>query len=366
MKILWLAPQPPVTPMTGGRERARRMIEYLAARHEVHLVTEGAREEQGEIDAMRGMLASVTRLDYPRKYRVRRIPKQPWDISIEIINDIAPDALHVQVTPLWGLRSFIPRRYHGQIVFDCHDVPRRENLKFKPDLLSRLLGYKPSFNIGNVDTVIAVSDEDAAAISPYRQGGPIVVLPNGVDVAYWSTVPRDIPAEPVLLFPAALNWGPNIIAAREFASAMPLLRERVPEARLIIAGHMPGTDLLKISERDPSITIIPDPPDMRPLFAQAQVIIVPLLHGTGTRLKILQALAAGRPVISTPVGAAGLRLEPGKHLLVAELTHPFVDELVRLLTDGDLRRSLADAGRAVIGRYDWSNFLPILDTIYPP
>lgn len=369
MKIVWVAPQPPTPPLTGGRERARRMIEHLAARHEVHLITEGAREEQGAIEAMGGLLASATRLDYPRRYRAfpRRLPKQPWKIGAEMITDIAPDAVHVQAAPMWGLTSFIPKGYQGRIVLDFHDAPGRGLMEFKPDLLSRIMGNaEPPFTIGSADTVITVSEEDAAAIRACRPDGLIVVLPNGVDAAYWAAVPREIPGEPVVLFPAALNWWPNIIAAREFAAAMPLLRERIPEARLIMAGHMPSSDVRKIAERDPSITLIADPPDMRPLFAQAQVVVVPILNGSGTRLKILQALAAGRPVVSTPVGAMGLGLEAGKELLVEEMTGPFVEALARLMADSDLRRSLAEAGRGVIGRYDWSGFLPILDTVYPP
>jgi len=93
---------------------------------------------------------------------------------------------------------------------------------------------------------------------------------------------------------------------------------------------------------------------------------VPIQGASGTRLKILQALAAGRPVISTPNGAAGLNLEPGKHLMVADLVQPFVEAVAQVLTDANLRGALVRAGREAAPRYDWRRCLPILDSVYPP
>jgi glycosyltransferase involved in cell wall biosynthesis len=103
---------------------------------------------------------------------------------------------------------------------------------------------------------------------------------------------------------------------------------------------------------------------MRPLFAQATVVVVPIASASGTRLKILQALAAGRAVVSTPAGAQGLALTPGRDLLVAPLGDEFAAAVVRLLENDAERAALAAAGRAAVERYAWVNTLPALDAVY--
>jgi glycosyltransferase involved in cell wall biosynthesis len=103
---------------------------------------------------------------------------------------------------------------------------------------------------------------------------------------------------------------------------------------------------------------------MRPIFARASVVAVPLRAATGTRYKILQAMAMGRPVVSTPIGAEGLDLEKDVHLLIAPLVEPFSDALVSLLTQPARRVELARAGQAIIQRHAWGNYLPMLDSLY--
>jgi glycosyltransferase involved in cell wall biosynthesis len=116
--------------------------------------------------------------------------------------------------------------------------------------------------------------------------------------------------------------------------------------------------------REPAASLVADPPDMRQLFARAMLIVVPLARASGTRLKILQALAAGRPVVSTPAGVQGLDLVPGRDLCVAELEDEFAAQIVRLLGDAPARAALAGAGRAAVERYEWRRVLPALDGVY--
>ena len=104
---------------------------------------------------------------------------------------------------------------------------------------------------------------------------------------------------------------------------------------------------------------------MRPIFARATLVAVPLRAATGTRHKILQAMAMGRPVVSTPIGAEGLDLEKDVQLLIAPLIEPFGDALVQLLTQPARRAALVRAGQAIIQRYAWDNYLPMLDSLYP-
>jgi polysaccharide biosynthesis protein PslH len=114
-----------------------------------------------------------------------------------------------------------------------------------------------------------------------------------------------------------------------------------------------------------AVTLVTDPHDMRPLLARAARVVVPLRAGSGTRLKILQALAAARPVVSTPLGAEGLDLLPGRHLAIAPLVEPFAAEVVCLLRDPAARAALAAAGPAAVAGYDWAEQLARLQKVYP-
>jgi glycosyltransferase involved in cell wall biosynthesis len=105
---------------------------------------------------------------------------------------------------------------------------------------------------------------------------------------------------------------------------------------------------------------------MQPLFNRATVVAVPLRAATGTRLKILQALACGRAVVSTPVGARGLDLLPGQDLFVAGLVQPFAEALVELLESEVSRRALQSSGWQSVQKYAWRHHLPILDQVYRP
>jgi glycosyltransferase involved in cell wall biosynthesis len=357
MRILWLAPEPPVAPLSGGRERARRMLAYLAARHEVHLVTFAARDERAGLAALRPAPAAVIARDYPAA----------WSGSTELVCR-APRSPEFDAVHLQGLHSAYrrarPRECDGgtpdapRQVLDLHDVPEQ--------LVLARTGGSVLGKIRSASELIVVSEADRAAVASAHPGARTTVVPNGVDVAYWSQVAGS-PRATTLLFPAALNWEPNSRAARRLvAEIFPRLRAALPQVRLVIAGRRPTREVRALAGAGASICVIADPADMRPLFAEATAVVVPTEGASGTRLKILQALAAGRPVISTPNGAAGLGLQPGRHLLVANLVQPFVEAVLQVLTDVALRDALVWAGRAVIPRYDWQVVLPALDTVYPP
>jgi glycosyltransferase involved in cell wall biosynthesis len=339
MRILWLAPEAPVSPLSGGRERARRMLHYLTARHEVGLVTFAGEADQAGLDDLEGELATIVRLAYGSRW--------PGSVIRRVARQFQPEAIHIQGP---SMARYVPRGFGGRVIYDCHDAP----------LEGEAL---PGDGWDRVDAVIAVSEADAVRLADTFPARPVRVLPNGVDLTYWGVVGG--PPEPhTLLFPAALNWEPNRRAALDLVTrVLPALQQDVPDARAIIAGRMPDGDLAARIAEHPAATLIGDPPDMRPLFARAEAVIVPVQRVSGTRLKILQALAAGRPVVSTPDGAAGLNLVHGEHLLVAELDD-LAGAAARLLADPDLQDRLCRAGREAADRFGWERHLPALDEVY--
>jgi glycosyltransferase involved in cell wall biosynthesis len=148
---------------------------------------------------------------------------------------------------------------------------------------------------------------------------------------------------------------------------MPRVWSRRPAARLVLFGRDPAPAVRRLAA-DPRITVtghVPGTDAEKVALANAGVVAVPLLSGGGTRLKVLNALAMARPVVSTPLGATGYAVTSGQHLLLAEGAGPFADALLRLLEQPDLGVRLGMAGRrAVCSRYTWERVLPVLDHAY--
>jgi len=151
-----------------------------------------------------------------------------------------------------------------------------------------------------------------------------------------------------------MDWHPNEDGVRYFMSdILPLVRDRVPDATFSIVGRNPS-ESLKIAARDAGAVATGTLDDIRPAIAEGAVCVVPLRAGSGTRLKIFEALAMGKAVVSTTLGAEGLDITPGVHYVRADGAQPFADAVVSLLTEDDRRQSIAEAGRALVEeRYSW-------------
>ena len=372
MKIVWLAPEPPVPPLTGGRERSQRMLAYLARRHTVQLITFATPEEEPGLMELHRELARLTIVPYPS--RREPLSSQMSRVVAEAIGG-RPDAVHVQGLEMY---RYVPQNADVRYVLDLHDVPgllEARLIAVKAAPLARIwsqlklaaVNRRETEAICQASAVIVVSEQDRKALrsAHVAQDNKIVVIPNGVDLDYWALSEVD-PDPATVLFPGALNWPPNIDAAIMLIHAvLPYVRARVPQVQVIIAGYQPDPALRALAQADAPFTLIANPPDMRPIFARAMVVAVPLRAATGTRYKIVQAMAMGRPVVSTPIGAEGLDLEKDVHLLIAPLVEPFSEALVHLLTHPARRAELVRSGQTIIQRHAWDNYLPVLDSLYP-
>lgn len=180
---------------------------------------------------------------------------------------------------------------------------------------------------------------------------PIVVLPNGADVAD-RVSPRE-PEPDTLIYPGALSYDANYDAMRYFIGAIwPLIRQDRPEARLRITGH--ATAEQRASLAADGVELTGYVADVRSLIARTWAEVVPLRIGGGTRLKVLEALAIGTPVVSTAKGVEGLELQPARHALVADDPEAFARATTRLLADPALRQDLARSGQQLVReRYAW-------------
>jgi glycosyltransferase involved in cell wall biosynthesis len=195
----------------------------------------------------------------------------------------------------------------------------------------------------------------------------IEIVPNCVDLPEYAGVTLE-PEPGRLIFTGAFTYHANYEAAIWFVNEVyPHVKAQHPATKLTITGNHAG---LPFPHR-PDVTLTGFVPDVRPLIAGAWAAIVPMQQGGGTRLKILEAMALGVPVIATSKGAEGLDAEPGRHLLVADEPAEFAEAVVRLLRSPARRQSLVDeALKLVARRYDWqvvaSQFLALIDRVVSP
>ena len=191
----------------------------------------------------------------------------------------------------------------------------------------------------------------------FRVQRPIEVIETGVDVDFFAPRPHVTPCPRRLVFLGSLDWMPNIDGAQWFVrDAYPRIRSAHPDTTLELVGRRPTPDIHRLVADDPSIRLVPDVPDVRQHIAQADLFIVPLRIGGGSRIKIYEAMSMGRPVVATRVGAEGLDLEPGTHFAeTAEDPAAFADQIVQLLNDPAEKQRLAQQGYChVVENYPWN------------
>lgn len=207
---------------------------------------------------------------------------------------------------------------------------------------------------GTFDVNTVVSDGDAALL---RKNQPVVhthVVENGVDTDYFA--PSEIKEELYsLVFTGSLDWYPNISGMGFFIREVwPRVRNDFPKARLYIAGKNPPEQVLKWMKEDLRIAVVTNPDDIRTWLARASVFICPILDGGGTRLKILDAMAMAKPIVSTTIGCEGLRVTDEENILVADTPQAFAGKLKRLLENDEIRYKLGRAARILVeGEYSW-------------
>lgn len=365
---------------TGGRLRTFHLLRALARDYSVRLVTAMPSGDKAAIDALAGQGIEVeaaavgprsTAREAARAIRAAALG-EPYVLYRrhdrravrKILRRLAihpPDVLYLD-----HLDSFLYRPLFPGVpcVLDLHNVystiASRAALERRPGPIraylkreSRLLGRIERLASRSVDVLMTVSDEDARHLTAWDGPRPHVV-PNGVDCDAYADLPTGrYSTTPTLLFVGAMSWEPNVRCVRFLArEVLPRLRARCPAARLRIVGRDPTPSVLALGA-EPNIEVTGAVPDVRPYLREAALLAVPLETGGGTRLKILEALAAGLPVVSTPVGCEALRVVPDEHIVIAE-RHQFADAIADLLADPDRAHRLAVRGRALVrDAYDW-------------
>src|SRR5262249_31202261 len=207
--------------------------------------------------------------------------------------------------------------------------------------------------------------DDARRLQQQFAARNVHVVDNGVDTGYFH--PQETPREPAqVLFLGSLDWRPNLDGVALLAERVfPAVRRRLPGARPCVVGRHPPDRLRRLAAALPGAELHASVADVRPYLARSSVLAVPLRVGGGSRLKILEALASGLPVVSTRVGAEGLCLEPEQHLTVVEGADDMAEALVRCLNQPHQMRAQAERGRRVVlERYDWDRLAGRLEQVW--
>jgi polysaccharide biosynthesis protein PslH len=217
------------------------------------------------------------------------------------------------------------------------------------------------------DQLVVMSQEDKAFVKEHVYHNiPISVVENGVDSEWFSSVDRSEPEEPTVLFVGTFRWLPNLEAVRILVNQIwPLVLKTLPKARLAIVGAAPTSEVQSFADKNPSISVSGNIPDIRTAFASSHVLAAPVWSGKGTRYKVLEALAAGTPVVATTTAVEGLAITPAKEAMVADNPEEFAKAIVSLLRNDAKRDQLRLAGRSFVKhQFDWQLIAGKLDAIY--
>lgn len=203
-------------------------------------------------------------------------------------------------------------------------------------------------------TMVSAQDREATLSMLPGFHGQVAVIPNGVDCER-NRPGLSQPVPNTLVFNGSLTYSANYDAMQCFLAAIyPLIKAGLPGVSLAITGSLEGVDLSAL-RLDDSVRLCGQVDDVRPLVASASVCVVPIRQGGGTRLKILEAMALGTPVVTTTKAAEGLDLTPGQEILIADTPDEFAGSVCRLLHDPVLRQQLARNARCLVERrYDWA------------
>ena len=387
MRILWLKSDLLLPLDKGGKLRTWHLMRHLARRHEITYLAfrepdqpaadvEGMKEVAARVETitrrepakgtLRFYVDAALHLVDPLPYAVGKYRSAEYRRRLEAL--LARERFDLIVCDFLFPAVNLPKRLPCPAVMFTHNVESeiwRRHAETKTGVLGRLL-YGAQYRrmlryerreLARFDGILAVSDADRDTFTRLYPGAisqPVHVVPTGVDTDYFEPASSD-PQSRAMVFTGSMDWLPNEDAMIYFCrEVLPAIRAEIPDASLAIVGRTPTPAVKKLAEEH-GVTVTGRVDDVRPYMKEAAVYIVPLRIGGGTRLKIFEAMAMGKAVVSTTVGAEGLPVTDGEHVRLADEPAAFARAVVHLMRDLDERRRIEAAARAlVVARYDWS------------
>jgi glycosyltransferase involved in cell wall biosynthesis len=386
VKILWVKAGKLLPVDTGGKIRSYNILRFLARSHSVTLLSYygGHRDLQYEAD-IRGELAGAetiytaapdsTPLEQVLDY-LRRLPRSaPHAVSKfthpavtkTIQGWMEEGRFEVAVCDFLSASLNFPQNLLTPTVLFQHNVEsslwkrmaatesnpiKRIAFGIEAAKMSRYEGTA----LRRFHHIIAVSEHDRQQMLEMDPDAQITVVPTGVDTSKFSVAPASTAKPPRIVFTGSMDWEPNIDAVEYFCQQIwPGILVQFPNAIFQIVGRKPHGKVRRLAS--PSVQVTGTVPSVADYLRDATVVVVPLRVGGGTRLKIFEAMAMGKAVVSTSIGAEGLEVESGRDLILADDATAFAESILLLLRDAALRHKYEEAAVALASQHDWSRIV---------
>jgi len=381
-RVLWLSHLLPWPPKGGLMQRSYYLMREVARHHDLHVVALRQRAHQPDaarLEEARAAIAEFATLshvsDLPEEDlaggRARLaleslLPGRPftvrWALSATYgaavraaVEEFEPDVVHFDTI---SLAPYLDEIRDQPAVLNHHNIEsamllRRAALERHP--LKRAYFWQEGLRLARYERSVArrfrrhlvCAELDAERL--VATVGPVAstVVPNGVDLDFFRPAPPGTLPDPgSMIFVGGLGWYPNLSAMRFFVNEVwPLLTRRRPEVEFRLVGQGPPPDLQAAATRDPRIRVMGFVDDVHPLFDRSMVYVCPIFDGGGTKLKMLDAMAMGKAIVAHPVACEGLNVTDGEQVLHAVEPEEFVDQILRVMDDPELREGLERSGR---------------------
>jgi len=392
MKILLLVPFLPNTKTSGGQTRWYNIIKYLSKNHEITLFS------LIKDDSEKKFIPELEK--YCKKVRVFRRPKSPWAFRNLFFTLFTPYPLLVVRNFSLSERRAIGRELssgnydliHAETFYVMPHIPKTdvpsimveqtiEYQVYKHFVDSKIPWFLRPFLMIDIvklrfweiyywkktDRLVAVSNEDKLFMQKLVPGLDVDVIPNGVDCGFYSSkkvFKKDPPR--VMYGVTNFEWLQNLEAVEVLINDVwPLIRSRYKSAKLWLVGRMIPQRFVELSKKRDDIEVTESIEDPRDAYLSSYAMVTPIRSSGGTRLKVLEAMASGLPIVSTSNGVAGLGLTPGVHALISDTNEGMARETVKLLKDARLRSKIGNSGKKfVVNNYDWKSIVKLHDGIY--
>jgi sugar transferase (PEP-CTERM/EpsH1 system associated) len=384
MKILWVKAGGLVPPDTGGKIRSYHILKELAGKHKITLYTyygihpndvHHSLEGLFERTICRPIKIPVSRsisdfADYAKhlfspyphvmsRYYRREILKEVRQlVQTENFDVIVCDFLIPGRVIPWDLscpKVLFTHNVEATIYLRQYEMARNALWKIAARREYRRTERIEYSYLKKSDHVLTVSDTDREAFARLIDFSKITTIPTGVDAEYFQS--QDGGSQPnTVVFTGSMDYLPNEDAMVYFVNCvLPLIRYKVPNVSVLIVGRRPSAKVLALAESDHSIHVTGRVEDVRPYMRQGAVYIVPIRIGSGTRLKIFEAMAMGKPIVATAIGAEGLPVEDGVNILIANSAEEFAQHVTGLLQYPANGSKLGRAARQLVEKeYSWA------------
>jgi glycosyltransferase involved in cell wall biosynthesis len=389
MRILFVAPKIPWPATDGGRIAIYELVRHLTMRgHQAALLGYGTQQSAEELRAHAGLIwakaiardtathpvAAALNIFSTLPYTAAKYKSGEMSAAIHTaLQEELFDLVQLENTHM-GHYLRLVQKANKPSVLRLHNVESLLAARFARTALPPLSWYVAiqarrmrrfeSWACEQASMCLAITQEDAARVRRLAPEAQVAVSPAGVDLLRYT--PRAMSEEPrTVVFVGALDWPPNVDGIRWFrAKIWSRIVQAEPTVRWIIVGKTPPADILHWPEENRNIHVTGYVEDVRPYLHAASVVVVPLRSGGGMRLKILEAMAVGKTVVSTPMGAEGIPARNGEEIILAEANRSFGIEVIRLLREDAERKRIAKAARALAERFGWRQIAEALEAEY--